>query len=1026
VGGEDAEKIQGALYRIAELASAARDMQEFYRAIHEIVGELMYAENLFIALFDEERGRTNWPYFADARLDATMPDPNEWLPFERSRSLTGYVLRTGEPQHLSGERITELVERGEIELLGDLSEDWLGVPLKQEGRTVGALVVQSYTLEHRYTDEDRDLLAFVGQHVGAALSRARAIEETRQRNAELALINSVQSALAGELEMQAIYDVVGDKVREIFDTQGVIISILDETSGLLSFPYFSERGQRLEVGSRPPESGFMAHVIETREPVLIAKDVAAAADRYGSALLGDEMPKSILYVPLLTGRRANGVISLLNHDREHAFDEADQRLLETLASSLSVALENARLVHETRQRNAELALINGVQEALAGELDMQAIYDVLGDRIRDVFDAQATAIAIYDEVSGMLQFRYAEELGTRNELPAMAPFGFRKHVLETGKPLLINQDVEAEAERYGNRVIVGEMPKSVLFVPLAGSGKTSGVIDLQNIDREHAFTDSDVQLLDTLARTVSVALENARLVHETRQRNAELALINSVQEAIAGELDPQTIYDAVGHQIREIFDAQVVSIVALDQATGLMHFPYMIDRGERLEVEPQAPRGLGKHVLETREPLLLTVDVEGAHERYGDRVVAGEMPKTALFVPLVAGGKATGLISLQNVDREHAFGESDQQLLETLAGSLSVALENARLVHETRQRNAELALINSVQSALAGELDMQAIYDAVGEKIREIFDAQVVDIAILDEATGLLDFPYVIERGEHLGELKIPLIGFRKHVIETREPLVIRESDPGVFERYGNPRVLQGDPTKCGLFVPLIVGGRGTGVISLQNMDREDAFGEPEQRLLTTLAGSLGVALENARLVHETRQRNAELALINSVQEAIAGELEQQAIYDAVGERIREIFDAQVVDIGIYDAASQLIHFPYTIERGERFPDEPMELIGFRKHVMETREPLLIGENMLEAVETYGNPAFWVGEQAKSWLGVPLMAGGRPCGVLSLQNVDREHAFGKSDQQLLETLAGSLSVALENARLVHETRQRNA
>ena len=79
------------------------------------------------------------------------------------------------------------------------------------------------------------------------------------------------------------------------------------------------------------------------------------------------------------------------------------------------------------------------------------------------------------------------------------------------------------------------------------------------------------------------------------------------------------------------------------------------------------------------------------------------------------------------MDREHAFSESDMQLLETLAGSLSVALENARLVHETRQRNAELALINSVQDAIAGELEPQAIYDAVGDKIQEIFDAQVGD-----------------------------------------------------------------------------------------------------------------------------------------------------------------------------------------------------------------------------------------------------------------------------------------------------------
>src|SRR6202007_3175783 len=98
---------------------------------------------------------------------------------------------------------------------------------------------------------------------------------------------------------------------------------------------------------------------------------------------------------------------------------------------------------------------------------------------------------------------------------------------------------------------------------------------------------------------------------------------------------------------------------------------------------------------------------------------------------------ARGLTGLENVNRGYAFSESDQQLLETLAGSLSVALENARLVHETRQRNAELGPIKSVPGAIAGELDTQAIYDAVGDKIREIFDAQAVSIFTYDEASGL-------------------------------------------------------------------------------------------------------------------------------------------------------------------------------------------------------------------------------------------------------------------------------------------------
>ena len=1024
-----AAKVQEALYRVAELASAARDMQEFYRALHGVVGELMYAKNFFISLYDEERGRINWPYFADERnLADVLPDPNEWTEFRNSRSLTGYVLRTGEPQHLSGERIAGLVERGEVELLGDLAEDWLGVPLHDEERTVGVLVVQSYTRETLYTEEDADLLAFVGQHIGAALSRARAIEETRQRNAELALINSVQAAIAGELELEAIYDAVGDRIRDVFDAQAVQITMLDEATGLLHDTYIFERGERFQVEPYSPV-GFTKHVLETGEPLLIVENLDIESERYGSRVDTGEKPKSVLFVPLIARGKPVGVVSLQNIDREHAFDDADQRLLTTLSSSLSVALENARLVHETRERNAELALINSVQSALAGELEMQAIYDVVGNKIQEIFDAQGVAIVTLDEPGGLLRFPFLVEHGKRLWPDPTGVAGFSRHVLESREPLLVNEAFAAEAERYGATLVAGELPKAALYVPLFSRARATGVVMIENFEREHAFDDADQRLLTTLAGSLSVALENARLVHETRQRNAELALINSVQEALAGELDLQAIYDVVGDKIQEIFDAQVVDIGIYDEASGLIHFPYTIERGKRFPDEPFELIGFRKHVMETGEPLLLNEKMMEAVEHYGNpAVLAGELAKSWLGVPLVAGGRPAGVISLQNVDREHAFGESDEQLLETLAGSLSVALENARLVHETRQRNAELALINRVQEGIAGELDAQAIYDVVGDKIQEIFDAQVVDIGIFDFAAGLTRYPYTIEKGVRFpADRRAPISGspLNLQVIQTKAPVLVNDVPASELERGEALPVVQGEPALSVLFAPLITGDEVRGRISLQNLDRTNAFTENDVRLLTTLASSLSVALENARLVHETRQRNAELALINSVQDAIAGELDRAAIYDAVGDRIREIFDAQVVAIRTLDAATGLIHAPYIIERGERLQEEPMAPVGFSKHVLETRESVLVVEDLPDVSERFGSPVL-SGVAPKSVLFVPLITAGEATGTISLQNIDREHAFSASDQQLLETLAGSLSVALENARLVHETRQRNA
>ena len=132
------------------------------------------------------------------------------------------------------------------------------------------------------------------------------------------------------------------------------------------------------------------------------------------------------------------------------------------------------------------------------------------------------------------------------------------------------------------------------------------------------------------------------------------------------------------------------------------------------------------------QKIVINANYEEAYARFGLRTVPGTNPtKSGVFVPLIIGDKVNSYISLQNMKTENAFSESDVRLLETLANSMSVALENARLfdettrlLKETEQRTAELAVINSVQEGLARELDMQAIYELVGNKIRDVFDAR--------------------------------------------------------------------------------------------------------------------------------------------------------------------------------------------------------------------------------------------------------------------------------------------------------------
>ncbi len=1018
------EKVQAVLYRIAETASAAQDLQEFYAEIHRIVGELMFAENFYVVLYDEDRRMMNWPFGVDTAGD-TFAGPNVWEPMGtgESRGITSYLLRKGTPLLLTQAEIDELVTLGEFGYVGVRGVDWLGVPLRSEGRTVGAMVVQSYEGDPPHTEHDKDLLTFVASHVGSALSRARAIEETRQRSAELALVNDVQRGLAERLDMQAMYDLVGDRIQEIFDAQVVDIGIVDASSGLIHFPYTIERGVRF-----PDEPiqviGLRRVALASREPVVVNEDIERISTEAGQPfVLAGEPPKSSVFVPLVVGDQAKGVISLQNLDREHAFGDADVRLLTTLAGSLSVALENARLFEETRQRNAELVLINDVQRGLAENLDMQAMYDLVGDRLQEIFDAQVLDIGVLDPEARVIRYPYTLERGVRlPDEPTPIVAGPGAHVLETREPLLINERFAERVAELGGGFVQGEPPLSAIYVPLVIGGEATGRISLQNLDRERAFSAADVRLLTTLAGSLSVALENARLFEETRQRNAELALINDVQRGLAENLDAQAMYDLVGDRIQEIFDAQVVDIALLDETSNEVTFPYVIERGTRLQEAPIELIGHRRIAIATREPVVINEDLVGRSAEVGQpAVLSGEVPKSAVFVPLLVGDRAIGLISLQNLDREHAFGEADVRLLMTLAGSLSVALENARLFEETRQRNAELGLINDVQRGLAENLEMQAMYDLVGQRINEIFDVQTVDIGVVDHEAGRIWFPYSIERGVRLIDHPIEIMGFRKIALETREPVVINEDMERRCIEAGNPLAIAGEPSRSSVFVPLLVGNRGTGVISLHNLDRENAFSEADVRLLMTIAGSLNVALENARLFEETRRRAAELMIVNSVGQAIADQLDLDALIDRLGDQLREVFVADIVYIALHDESSDMIEFVYYNENGQPDPQRTLRFgEGLTSRILIERQPLLL--NRAEAFEEVGIEM--VGTPAKSYLGVPILVEGRAIGVISVQSTQQTGRFGESDTRLVSTIAANVGAAIQNARLYRETQRR--
>lgn len=158
------EQLQSALFRITSISRSASDMHDMFAQLHTIIGELMYAKNFYVALYDRVTDMISFPYFVD-EVDAAAP------PRKFSHGSTEYILSTGNILHAPEPVFNELSSEGVVELIGAQAVDWLGIPLKHEGVTFGVLAIQSYDPNVVFSDREKEILVFVSEHIASAIQQ---------------------------------------------------------------------------------------------------------------------------------------------------------------------------------------------------------------------------------------------------------------------------------------------------------------------------------------------------------------------------------------------------------------------------------------------------------------------------------------------------------------------------------------------------------------------------------------------------------------------------------------------------------------------------------------------------------------------------------------------------------------------------------------------------------------------------------------------------------------------------------------
>jgi GAF domain-containing protein len=598
---------------------------------------------------------------------------------------------------------------------------------------------------------------------------------------------------------------------------------------------------------------------------------------------------------------------------------------------------------------------------------------------------------------------------------------------ETRQPMII-ADVHPNTEWV--RCESADSMRCWLGAPLLAGARMIGLMNLYKTEPCY-YQPEHARLAMAFANQATVAVENAQLVAAERQSRLKLQSIQTTATALTAELDLDTLLDKIVSEAARAFEAEATSVMLWDDDEEflIVHAAHGLSaeytRQQRISSERvHGAISAGEHVQPIYVPEL-------AEQSFGaTELIEREDIRSLLTIPMMAHGYLLGVLNIYGKKHLRTFSPAEVELAGAFAAQATAMIVNAQLYQKTERYAAELAhraermaMVNRISMAVNSTLDLDQILHTAAREMAQVFGVRQTGIILFDPGAeyGRIAAEYQ-EIPDNTGEdVRIPLTGnpSLRQVITTQQPVAISDAlnDPlaSAIRDVVEMRNIQSI-----LIVPLVVKGRVIGTIGLDAIDKPRTFTPEEIDLAQTISNQVAIAIENARLFAAEAHRRREAKTLQTTTQILGTTLNLQEILKVI---LSEL--GQVVP---YDSASiqQIEGDSLKVIASHGFPNlEDLQGVSFdlaatdnpNGEVLRTRTPLILADAPSLYEEFRREPHTQAG--IRSWLGVPLLFGDRPIGMLALDK--REPAFYTEEHaRLALAFAAQAAIAIENARLYQE------